>query len=179
MVTPFRIDLETLESWGPIINKDPFTGHPSVVLAGISQDLPESFIETELRDYNRIPGIDLQASFVGIRRLDRRNPTTSKIEPSRSLRLFLTDPTATEALLKHGSVSIGGLLALVRPYRTPQYFCFNCRTQGSHKTRDCRRPNTSSPSSIHRTNLPTRSVPTEILSTEQDLMDTESVHQSQ
>lgn len=138
--TPFRVELATLERWGPNMHRNALTAHPSVVLSGISQDLPESFIESELREYNHIEGINLYANFEAVRRLDRRNPITNKIEPSRSLRLFLSDKKTAEDLVAHGSVSIGGLLAIVRPYNPPQYFCFNCRTTGSHRTRDCRRP---------------------------------------
>jgi len=136
----YNLTLPTLDMWAPTAHRDPLTSHPSVILAGISPDLPEPFVETELKEYNDIPGMDLKSSYVAARRLNRRNPATQKIEPSRSLRLFLDTPGNAKALIAHGTVSIGGLLALVRPYTPPTYFCLNCKKQGTHRTNDCRRP---------------------------------------
>jgi len=138
-----RINLPDYGVWEFKPRSNPLSGHPSVVIAGIGPELSEQFIETELKDHNRIPQLNFNIELMGVQRLQRRNPITTALEPSRSVRIYLSDSSVTQRLLEHETVSIGGLLALIRPYNPPRRYCLNCKSFGSHTAQDCRRPTTT------------------------------------
>jgi len=110
---------------GPIDNRNwmfsPIEeAQPSVVIAGVSQDLPIDFILQEIRQYNNWPyGKDPEENITQLTRLSRKCPDSGQYTESRSLRLELSSEFQAYILTK-GQLMIGGQCAVIRSYHPPR-----------------------------------------------------------